>query len=225
MTYLAVFDWNSTLFDDIEACLAGSNAAFEVLGVAPIDMDQYQRTATFPILHFYVANGVSPDDYLARHDEIASTFLVKYEEEALKYPLRDNVIELLQWMKGRDDIHTMILSNHLQENVEISLRRFGITAFFDSVSGNPSFDAATISSTNKLERLSAFMDDHGFTPDKAFIIGDSAEEPDLAHKLGLTSFSITGGVLNEERLRAANPTHLVHDFFAVEKIVKEMWAA
>lgn len=223
MTHLAVFDWNCTLIDDFDANLIATNESLALFDRDPIDAETYRQNFSFPILHFYVAVGIKTDEYLSRHEEAARIWIACYEREALKARLRPGVVEFLQWLNAKDDVHCLLLSNYLQDNIAIQLRHYQIADFLDGVSGKRQYDASYISSMDKQTRLEDYMKTHGFTPEKTFIIGDSHEETELAHKMGITSFAITGGILNEERLRACSPDHLVHDFFEVERIVKGMW--
>lgn len=222
MIKLAVFDWNGTLFDDLDANLVGANKALALFGHDAITTEDYQTRFTFPILHFYVNCGISTDDYLARHEEAADAFLETYEDEALNCSLREGTIDLLEWLQS-EGVHCMILSNHLRENVEIQLRRFGIEHLFDGISCNTERDAAMISSLNKQDRLRAYIKDHDFDLSQSFIIGDSFEEPELARDFGMTGFNISGGCLSTERLAAKNPDYLVHNLYETREILQNMW--
>ncbi|NCC23188.1 MAG: HAD family hydrolase [Alphaproteobacteria bacterium] len=102
MKPLAVFDWNGTLFDDLEANLAGANAVVEMFGLPALTAEQYQDHFTFPILHFYVSLGIGTVEYLARHEEAAQRFLSVYEETALRCSLRDGAEDVLAWLNEHD---------------------------------------------------------------------------------------------------------------------------
>lgn len=44
-----VWDWNGTLFHDMEAVLGASNAAFATIGVGPMTMQEYREQYEIPI--------------------------------------------------------------------------------------------------------------------------------------------------------------------------------
>ncbi len=222
MTRLAVFDWNGTLFDDVEASVTGSNAVLALHGKPQLDLETYQGRFTFPILHFYVANGVSTDQALARHDEASRIFLETYEEESRKCALREGAVELLEWL-NESGVHCMILTNHLRENVGQALARFHIRHYFQGLSCNEIYDAAFISRMNKYERLKAYMEEHSFRAEDAVIIGDSFEEPEIAGRLGLKSVNITGGYISEARLKTAGSDLIVDDLKSFADYVAEIW--
>lgn len=220
---LAVFDWNGTLFNDVEASVYGANVALAKFGKGPITTQRYQDSFTFPIVHFYAANDIPVDSFLARHEEASLAYMETYEKEALNCHLHHDAIDLLQWLK-KQNFRILLLSNHLQENLMISLKRFGITEFFDDISGNEQYDAAFITKMNKQERLESYMREYDISPNKAFIIGDSHEEQEIARHLGLSSFSITGGYYAEDRLKRGNPDYLVHSLEDVVDILSKKWS-
>ncbi len=48
-----VWDWNGTLFHDIDAVLAASNASFAEVGVAPLTLERYRALYRVPVRGFY----------------------------------------------------------------------------------------------------------------------------------------------------------------------------
>jgi len=222
MKHLAVFDWNGTLFDDLDANIKGANAVFNFHGRDPLTIEQYQETFTFPILHFYTANGIHADEYLESHDETAKVYFETYEKAAQELGLRSMVIEFLQWLND-NGVDCMLLSNHLKENVEQQLARFHIRHYFSHISCNDIYDASFILKMNKCDRLRTHMEKHGYNARNAFIIGDTLEEPEIAELLGLTSFSITGGCLNRERLLSSGTDYVIDHFSELFPVVGKMW--
>jgi len=221
MTYLAVFDWNGTLFDDTPATLAATNACLRSFGRPEIDTHTMQETFSFPLIHFYERMGVSVDEYLARADEEGNTFMETYGPASLSCGVMDGAIALLEWLYEKD-IHCMILSNHLQHCLNEDVARLGIAPYMKHISGN--HEKATITQgLSKQIRLEAYMEEHGFAADRAFIIGDSHEEPEVAKRLGLLGISITGGLLSAARLEKYKADHVVTHLSEVRTILENHW--
>lgn len=222
MTYLAVFDWNGTLFADTHATHEATNACLEYFGIAPITLEEEQATFTFPLIHFYEKMGVDADTYLRSVDENSRIFLEAYKRESAACGIAKGAIELLDWLNSHD-VHTMILSNHLASELTADVARLGIAPYMNHISGNEK--NATISrGLSKQLRLAEYMEVNGFTPEKTFIIGDSHEEPDVARHLGLLGISITGGLMNAERLAHAAPDHIVDCLTEVRPILEKTWS-
>lgn len=116
----------------------------------------------------------------------------------------------------------MILSNHLQHCLEADVARLGITPYMQYVSGN--LEAATlVHGLSKQIRLEAYMKKHDFTADKAFIIGDSHEEPEVAKRLGLLGISIAGGLLSGRRLEKYKKDYVIQKLAEVRPILEAHW--
>ena len=221
MTYLAVFDWNGTLFDDTPATHLATNACLRSFGRTEIDLHTMQETFTFPLIHFYERMGVNADEYLARAEEEGSVFLECYEKAAMECAIAEGAIDLLEWLTTQN-VHCMILSNHLQQCLDADVARLGITPYMKSVSGN--LEKATITQgLSKQIRIEAYMEEHGFTPDRAFIIGDSHEEPELAKRLGMLGISIAGGLLSASRLEKYKADYIIQKLHEVRPILEKHW--
>ena len=48
-----VWDWNGTLFHDVDAVIGATNAAFAELGLAPITLERYRELYCVPVPRFY----------------------------------------------------------------------------------------------------------------------------------------------------------------------------
>jgi len=221
MTYLAVFDWNGTLYDDTPATLIATNACLNSFGRPSIDMHTMQETFVFPLIHFYEKMGVSADDYLAYAERESTVFLDAYEEAKQNCTIMEGAIDLLEWLQSHD-VHTMILSNHIQAKLDEDVAHLGITQYMRHVSGNET-KATITQGLSKQIRIEAYMKEHGFSPEQAFIIGDSHEEPELAKRLGMLGISIAGGLLSAARLEKYKADYIVQKLHEVRPILQKHW--
>lgn len=219
---LAIFDWNGTLIADTRIAWVASNKCLEFYGKKPITYARQLETFDFPIMHYYKNNGVSVDEVLRTKEESNRIFQDAYEPMALKARTRRGTRVLLEWLKN-NNVDCMILSNYLTEKIEAQLERLKIDHYFSYVSANSCDGTTILDKTSKLERISDFMIKRGYQPANAFIIGDSKEEPDIGRHMGLMSIGITGGCINERRLRSARPDHVVGSLTDVIDILKNKW--
>lgn len=221
MTYLAAFDWNGTLFDDTPATLTATNACLRSFGVDPIDTHTMQENFSFPLIHFYERMGVHADDYLRHAEKEGDLYLKTYEEANGNCMIAEGAFDLLQWLNDKG-VHCMILSNHLQDNLHADVARLGVTPYMKGISGNE-LRATITQGLSKQIRLEAYMEEHGFTPEKTFIIGDSHEEPELAKRLGLLGISIAGGLLSAARLEKYKADYIVQKLTEVRPLLENHW--
>jgi phosphoglycolate phosphatase-like HAD superfamily hydrolase len=215
---LIVFDWNGTILADTIPCWKASNACLEFYGVPPIDLKRYRETCHFPVIHFYKLNGACVDRVLQHKDEANKIFYTHYTRLAAANRTRAGVRELLTWLEAQKFDRT-ILSNYITEEIEKQLKRLKLERYFSHVCGN-GHGNTVLQHTTKTQRLSEFMLKRGYYPENTYLIGDSTEEPEIAHKLGLKCISITGGYFSTKRLRAAKPHFLVHSMQDVIEILQ-----
>lgn len=219
---LAIFDWNGTLLADTRMAWIASNECLKFYGVEPISYEKQLETFDFPIIHYYKRNGCDIDEVLRTKDEANEIFQTAYNALARKARTRRGTRELLEWLSAKN-VDCIILSNYVVERIEEQLERLKIRHYFSHVFANTCNGTSILNATNKLERLSDFMIKRGYQPANAFIIGDSKEEPDIGRHMGITSIGITGGCINEKRLRASKPDHVIGALPETIEILKKKW--
>ena len=221
MTQLAVFDWNCTLIDDVEACLEAKNAALTYLGAQQLDLAGLQETFTFPIIHAYQRAGVDPDHYLEHAEKISEIFIAAYERAAEKCQLREGVHDVLAWLHA-NDIPAIILSNHQMRPLKQRVEYMGLDHHFQAILGTEHY-ATIIRKMDKQERLTSYMAEHGYDPAQSLIIGDTHEEAELARNLGMTGISLTGGMFARHRLEACEPDYIIDRLGEMIDICRRTW--
>jgi len=218
---LAVFDWNGTLFDDMEATHIATNACLNFFDIPEITLEEEQELFTFPLIHFYEKVGVSVDHYLKHAKEVGELFHSVYNTHKEHCYLAKGAIELLNWLTEQD-VTCKILSNHNQAILNNDVAHFNIEHYFDEISGN--VDPATIvTGMNKFERLEAFMQENGYSAESSFIIGDSHEEPELARKMNILGISITGGLLSPARIEKYKKDYVIDCLTELPEILTKEW--
>lgn len=217
MTKLAVFDWNGTLLDDVEATLIGANAIFEYLGKEPLTLDVYLETITIPVKGFFMHHGVPEAELDAKADETAAIFDRVYHEAAEQCSLHEGAEELLRHLAERGT-RSIVLSNHIIRSIDGLLNKFKCRELVSDLLANESLLTAWHSLT-KGERLRRFLEENELSPGDVIILGDSPEEAEIGRELGVRSVLLTGGSYSEARLRAAKPDYLFHELAKVREIL------
>lgn len=218
---LAVFDWNGTLFDDMEATHIATNACLNFFDIPEITLEEEQELFTFPLIHFYEKVGVDIDTYLKHSEEVGELFHNVYNTHKENCHLANGAIPLLDWLTNHG-VNCKILSNHNQKTLNNDVSRFDIEGYFQTISGNAN-PATIITGMNKFERLKQFMAENNYSPEKTFIIGDSHEEPELARKMGIMCISITGGLLSPARIEKHKKDYVVDSLCEVPDILSKEW--
>ena len=219
---LIVFDWNGTILSDTRQSVEAGNVCLEFYGAKPVTLQKYRETFNFPILHFYKLNGLSVDHVLAKKDEANVIFQEAYERLAANARTRKGARDLLQWIKAQG-YHCIILSNYRTERISAHVERLKITQYFDDIIAFGCDGASIVDGTHKTERLTHYMQLHGYKPENVVIVGDSAEEPEIARHLGITSIGITDGYITEKRLCDAAPDHVIRTLKQIKPLLRTAW--
>jgi phosphoglycolate phosphatase len=219
MARLIVFDWNGTILSDTVASWKAANICLEFYGQPAITLQRYRETFHFPVIHFYTLNGCDVDLVLARKAEANILFQNAYETLAKNCRTRRSAREILEWLQVQN-IDCIILSNYITERIKTHLKRLKIEKYFQYVSAHDDDGSTILQHTTKAQRLSDYMVKRGYKPEDTIIIGDSAEEPDIARHLGLTSIGITDGYITEKRLIKAKPGHIIRHLGEIKALVQ-----
>lgn len=218
---LIVFDWNGTILADTEASWMAANTTLKFFGAAEISLRRYRETTHFPVIHFYRLNGVDVDTLLKHKQESNDLFQTAYEKAAVKSRTRRGTRDLLKWVK-KQGYGCIVLSNYLTERIEAHIVRLGLEGYFHHISAHECDGTTILENTTKAARLSDFMLKRGYKPHDTVIIGDSTEEPEIAHKLGLQSISVSGGYFDVRRLRKSRPDYLISNMEKVRPILSNI---
>jgi phosphoglycolate phosphatase len=222
MQKLVVFDWNGTLLSDTTASWKAANACLEFHGAAPITLEHYRETFTFPVIHFYKLNGCDVDIVLAKKTESNIVFQGAYEKLAATARLRTGAREILGYLR-KHSIHCIILSNYIVPRIESQLNRLGIRDYFHAINAHDDDGTKILEHTTKIDRLKDYMSRHHYRPEDAIIIGDSMEEPDIGRHLSLTSVGLSDGYISRPRLKAAKPDHIINNLRDLRPLLLQKW--
>lgn len=217
MIKLVVFDWNGTIFADTYAIYESDNQICKLLKLKPVSFKTFQKYFDVPVKRFYLVLGVPEQELDKKALQIASTFHSYYEVRAAKTRTRANAKRLLNWL-SKENIDSIIFSNHILESIKKQLKRLKIN-HFSEILANTKLEAA-FKGRSKKEKLKNYMRKHKFLPAETLIIGDTIEEIEIARELGAFSVAIAHGNCSVVRLKAAKPDYLIYNLRSVIDIIK-----
>ncbi|MEV7599367.1 HAD hydrolase-like protein [Kitasatospora sp. NPDC089797] len=190
-----VWDWNGTLFHDMDAVLGASNAAFATIGVEPMTLQQYREQYEIPIPRFYerlLGRMPSQAEWLALDD----AFQDRYRELSPACGLTAGVPELLAGWQAAGHSQSL-LSMYLHDRLVPLVDSFGLTGSFLRVDGRsgPSGGQKAEQLTRHLAELGERVD-----PARTVLIGDAADDALAALHAGAHAVLYTGGSHTREKL-------------------------
>ncbi len=219
MTKLVAFDWNGTLFADTKATFDSNNIALKVVNLKPISFTSFQKYFDVPVVKYFLALGVSQEEVNRKASEIAKVFHAAYELRISKVRTRAFTREVLNWLK-KNNIESVIFSNHIQDKIQIHLKRLKIAQYFSDVIANSRIETS-LKARGKKENLKRYLDKNHILPSETLMIGDTIEEVEIGKELGCKTAAITQGNCSTLRLKAAHPNYLIHSLKEVINIIKK----
>ncbi|MEU7137537.1 HAD hydrolase-like protein [Streptomyces sp. NPDC046261] len=192
-----VWDWNGTLFHDIDAVMSATNAAFAEIGLEPITLARYRELYCVPIPRFYERlMGRLPTQ--AEWDHMDVVFHRHYQDHHIRCGLADGAESLLAgWQKTGGTQSIMSMYGH--EDLLPLVRGFGIERMFIRVDGRTGPSGG--SKTEHMARHLSGLD--GITAGRTVVIGDAVDDAVAAAHVGAHSVLYTGGSHSRESLAEA----------------------
>jgi phosphoglycolate phosphatase-like HAD superfamily hydrolase len=184
-----VWDWNGTLFDDLEVVVASVNEGLAAFGAGPIDLDGYRSHYTRPVKHFY-------DQLLKRHltveewTEIDRIFHEAYRLALEQARLTVDAREALDHV-ARGGHTQSLLSMFPHPDLVPLVRRLGIEVYFDRIDG--------LAEGSPGDRKAQYLERHlrqltaGEDPRQVVVIGDTPDDATAAIHVGARPILYDGG--------------------------------
>jgi phosphoglycolate phosphatase-like HAD superfamily hydrolase len=202
MPHHVVWDWNGTLFDDLDARIAGMNTLCEKFGAPPIGREEFQRHHARPAKRFY-ENTIGRS--LSEHELLwcETAFLEHYADAKEQARLHPKGMELMTFIRDQGTTQS-ILSMWQHSQLEPFAERLGVSAFclrvdgVDDLLGSPKADYLT----RHLDRLEA-KTSRSFRGETTLVIGDVVDDGDAAAANGVRSSLVATGAESFDALRAS----------------------
>ncbi|HEX6471957.1 MAG TPA: HAD hydrolase-like protein [Streptosporangiaceae bacterium] len=184
-----VWDWNGTLFDDVEAVVAATSEIFAPYGLGPFGVDDFRAFYTRPI---WVA-----------YERLLGRPLKDGEWERLDGAWHDSYHRLMVTcglaVDARPTIAALTAAGHTQsllsmwrhEQLVPTVTRLGIAAAFRRVDGLRLTEQAGGHKAGLLLRHLAGL---GIDPDDVILVGDSADDAAAAREAGARAVLYAGGM-------------------------------
>ncbi|MGW0990307.1 HAD family hydrolase [Streptomyces sp. NPDC002486] len=191
-----VWDWNGTLFHDIDAIIGATNAAFAELGLEPLTLEKYRELYCVPVPKFYERlMGRLPTE--AEWEAMDDVFHRYYAEHRTSCGLTAGAVELLAGWRSAGRSQS-ILSMYVHEELVPLVRGFGIEPHFIRVDGRtgPSGGSKAEHMVRHLASLSEVA------PERTVVIGDAADDAVAALHVGARAVLYTGGSHSRVSLEA-----------------------
>jgi phosphoglycolate phosphatase-like HAD superfamily hydrolase len=192
-----VWDWNGTLFHDMDAVIGATNASFAELGLPPITLDRYRELYCVPVPRFYEQLiGRLPSG--AEWDVMDATFHRHYWALAGTCGLAEGASELLAARRAAGLTQSLCsLAPH--EQLLPMVTSHGISEHFVRVDGRTG--PSTVGKAEQMARHLAALE--GVDTRRVVVIGDALDDAAAAAHVGASAVLYTGGSGSRHSLESA----------------------
>lgn len=188
-----IWDWNGTLFDDVDLCVDVMNSLLRPRGLAPLTVTRYREVFDFPVRDYYRVLGF--DFEAESFEQVGMVFIERYEGRRAEAALHPDAVRVLRAVQA-EGIPQSVLSAYHQETLEALISSHGIRDCFVRLVGLQNHYAH-----GKREQGVRWIRELSYQPHDVVLIGDSVHDYDVATAMGVDCLLLCGGHQSENRLR------------------------
>jgi phosphoglycolate phosphatase len=166
MIRTVIWDWNGTLFDDVDVCIRSMNQLLGKYGLPAITAaNEYRSKFRFPVSEYYRLLGF--DFSVIPFPVLAAEFIAIYQSASKECELSPEAETALADLAKRS-VGQIILSASEQKNLVGQVNAFPIGSYFDSILGISDIYART-----KEDLAHVWLAGSGSTAKEVLMIGDT----------------------------------------------------
>lgn len=187
-----IWDWNGTLFSDVELCYRIMNNLLSARNLPLITLDGYRSIFTFPVKEYYRLAGHDISD--ENWEILSRDFISQYEENKNECGLYDKAEEVLKHINSKG-IEQSVLSAYSQHTLEEMITHYQLNKYFIRLIG-----LDNIYAESKLNNGIKWMNELGHKSGEVLMIGDTEHDFDVASGIGADCLLISAGHQKKEKL-------------------------
>ena len=193
-----MWDWNGTLFDDLDVVVRSVNHGLAGLGAIRIDLNGYRSHYTRPVKVFYdrlIGREITPEEWIT----VDRVFHDAYRSALAEARLTADASEALATVASGGHTQSLLSMFPHQDLIPL-VERIGISGFFDRIDG--------LSSGSPGDLKASYLEVHlrnlilGEDPRSVVVIGDTPDDAIAASHVGARPILYDGGSHHRADLEA-----------------------
>lgn len=209
-----IWDWNGTLFNDVELCASIMNLLLAQESLPNISIQRYKEIFTFPVIEYYKIAGHTFGKN--SFEVLGKQFMIEYELRKGDCKLFPGVIELLSTLQEKN-IQQHLLSAYEQQSLNTIIRLYSIDNYFQNVVG---LDNIYASGKSHLALDLAKRIKSNGTAGNILLIGDTIHDYEVAREINSDCILMSHGHQDEDRLLKPG-IPVAKNFNELSKLIKE----
>ncbi|MET8139082.1 HAD family hydrolase [Sphaerisporangium sp. NPDC005288] len=192
-----IWDWNGTLFHDIDAVVGATNKVFAPYGLAPMDAEAFRAAYTRPIWVAYERMLGRPL-HEGEWERLDQAFHDNYHELMHASELAADAIDCLNTWSASGRTQSL-LSMWAHDRLVRKAAELGIDRYFSRIDGL----SAGAPGGGKAEHMVAHIESLEVKPSRILVIGDSLDDAHAAEHVGASAVLYAGGMTSRADLAAS----------------------
>lgn len=190
-----IWDWNGTLFDDVQVNCALMDHMLALRGLPPLrGLNHYREIFQFPVENYYRTAGLDLEK--EPFPLLAAEYIETYSRASLDCGLFPDALPILDAFR-RAGHSQYILSASEAALLEAQLSRLGVKGYFEQIVGQSDAYAA-----GKIERGRLWLMEQNILLESCVLIGDTDHDAAVAAALGCPCVLVECGHQSRQRLKA-----------------------
>ena len=199
-----IWDWNGTLFNDVDACIETMNELLNKRNLAPIvSRDYYRQIFCFPVIDYYQKLGF--DFNQESFQDVASEYIERYHDYCTNSSLMPYSLEVIDYLNQQQIVQTVISASE-QSSLFQQMEPFKIKDKFSDVIG-----IKDIYARSKVDLAKHYFQSNHLNRDEVLFIGDSQHDYEVSKAIGCDCVLISQGHQSKQRLRELDAV-IINDF-------------
>lgn len=208
-----IWDWNGTLLNDLDLCIAAINTVLAPRKMPLMDVERYKDIFGFPVKDYYKKLGF---DFQKESFEIVGTeFIDQYNSMQQRAELQEGVKEILHELNMLG-IEQSILSAREEVHLQQEVQMRNIRSYFKRVSGLDNHYA-----TSKLQNGITLIETSTYAASETILVGDTLHDYEVGKALGVQTVLFSGGHQSIERLQSAE-TLMIDSLFDLKTVIQNI---
>lgn len=198
MIKTVIWDWNGTLFNDVECSYNILNTFLVRRNLRPLkNVEAYKEIFCFPVIKVYEQVGIN---FLNESfEKISVEYTNEYEKNYRNYNLHIATFETLHAIKEMG-INNILLSASQVDILKFQANYYKCDQYFDEILG-----LDNVYANSKIQLALEWMKRSELKPEEVLWIGDTTHDYECAVQCQTNCILISNGHQTKERLQKVNP--------------------
>ncbi len=187
-----IWDWNGTLFDDIDLCVENINWLLNKYNLPSIDKNKYREIFNFPVIEYYRRAGFDMNQF--DFAKIGKEWMDRYEQKKFEAKLAESAEEVVKKLSELG-IEQSILSAYSQHTLEEIVEKFGLKKYFKHIVG-----LDNIYAESKIDIGKKLMNKLNVDENSVLLIGDTVHDYEVSRELKCNCMLLASGHQSRKEL-------------------------